>query len=460
MSPEVISIIVLGLMFLIGTVRNVNLGVLGLVAAFAVGLLVVHMSTDDILAGFPVDLLMALMGLTFLFGFAQQNGSIDLLVGWGLKAVRGRVALAPWIFFALTGVLMSLGAIFAIACIAPLAIPFARKYNINQLMMGMMVVHGGMTGAFSPISVYGAFVNGFLVKEGLPSNQLVLFLIPLVFNLLIGIVIYTFLGGRQLMGLRLRADGVVTRDGEDLEGSTPAAGGPVDSGGGAGAGSSRGAVAAKTRPAATPPVAATSASTRPTGYQSLTLIGLAVLAIGTAGLQLDISILSLTIAAVLAIVNPAEAKKSLANVSWPIVVLVGGVVTYINVMQTAGAIDYVSTAAASIGIPLLVALLLCYMAGIVSALASSLATIGVAIAIAAPMLADGALNPIGFVAALAISATVVDVSPFSTNGAMVLANVDEANRDKYFRQMLVYSGVIVAAAPALAWLAVFLPIPF
>ncbi|MEU1548309.1 hypothetical protein [Nocardia sp. NPDC005745] len=109
----------------------------------------------------------------------------------------------------------------------------------------------------------------------------------------------------------------------------------------------------------------------------------------------------------LVVVNPADAKTWLANVSSPIVVLVGGVITFIKVTQTAGAVDYVSTAAAGIGIPLLVALLLCYMAGIVPVPASSSATIGVAIAVAGPMLDDGAVNPIGFVAATAISATVV-----------------------------------------------------
>jgi di/tricarboxylate transporter len=453
MSPELISILVLGLLFLLGTTRSVNMGVLGLIAAFAVGLGVVHMSGDDILAGFPVDLMMALMGLTFLFGFAQQNGSIDLLVQWGLRAVRGRVALAPWIFFALTGALMSIGAIFAIGVIAPLAIPFARRYNINQLMMGMMVVHGGMTGAFSPISVYGAFVNGFLVKQGLPNHPLALFLIPMVFNLLVGIVVYTLMGGRQLIGVRLHHHhGEVpgTR-------SAPASSTPLDD-----ANDPDGTVAVKTRPAETSvdPTPAGSGSMRPTPYQMLTLAGLAVLAIGTGGFRLDVGMLSLTIAGVLALVNPAEAKISLAKVSWPIVVLVGGVVTYIHVMETAGAVDYVSDAAASIGIPLLVVLLLCYMSGIVSALASSLATIGVGIAIAAPMLADGVVNPVGVVAALAISATVVDVSPFSTNGAMVLANVDESHREKYFRQMLVYAGLVVAIAPAVAWLAVFLPLPY
>ncbi|WP_026536538.1 hypothetical protein [Arthrobacter sp. H14] len=90
-------------------------------------------------------------------------------------------------------------------------------------------------------------------------------------------------------------------------------------------------------------------------------------------------------------------------------------------------------------------------------MASSVGIIGVAIALAVPFLQSGAIDPIGFVVALAIAATVVDVSPFSTNGALVLANVDERDRDKFYRQMLVYAGIVVAVGPGIAWLTVLVP---
>jgi len=418
MSPELISIVVLALMFVVGTVRGINMGVLGFVAAFGVGLLAVGMTVDDVFAGFPVDLFMALLGLTFLFGFAQQNGSIDLLVRWGLRAVRGRVAAAPWIFFALAGVLMSIGAIFAIAIVAPLAIPFARRYKIDQLMMGMMVVHGAMTGAFSPISVYGVFVNGFLASEGLPGNPLALFFASLMFNVVMGVIVYLTMGGRRLLGVKF----------DETQ----------DSPGGSGG-------------------AATLTRTRVTGSQVLTLTALAAMALGTVAFRWDVGVLSLSLAAVLAVVHPAAAKPALANVSWSTVVLVGGVLTYIEVLQTAGTVEYVSLGIAALGLPLVAVLLLCYLSGIVSALASSLGTIGVAVAIAAPFIASGDVNPIGMVAAIAISATVVDVSPFSTNGALVLANVSEDERERFYKRMLVYSGLVVALAPAGAWLMTFVP---
>ncbi|MGP5146662.1 SLC13 family permease [Corynebacterium variabile] len=438
-----LTISVLVLIFLLGTLRNINLGILGLIGAFLVALAVPEFADaaedsgdvfDQVFDGFPVDLMIALMGLTYLFGFAQQNGTIDIILRWAMRAVRGNRAVMPWIFFALTGFFMSIGAIFAIGVISPLAVPFARRYRINQLMMGMMVVHGGMAGLLSPLSVYGIYVNDFLKNNDLGSHTWTLFLMALVFNVLMGAIVFVFLGGRRLIGAQARAEMDEIRaemeDTADVETTETGSG------------------------STTVATATTRAVTR---YQWATIVGLAALVIGAGIFALDIGVVSLTIGGVLAIMKPVESHKALDNVSWATIVLVGGMVTYIEVLQAAGTVDWISDKMSSMGAPMIGLLLLCYLSGVVSALASSIATIGIAITMAAPFLVNGDLPVAGAAAAIAVAATVVDVSPFSTNGAMVLANVDAEHRDKFFRQMLVYSGAVVAFGPLAAWLMVLLP---
>ncbi|WP_417289103.1 SLC13 family permease [Corynebacterium variabile] len=438
-----LTISVLVLIFLLGTLRNINLGILGLIGAFLVALAVPDFADaaedsgdvfDQVFGGFPVDLMIALMGLTYLFGFAQQNGTIDIILRWAMRAVRGNRAVMPWIFFALTGFFMSIGAIFAIGVISPLAVPFARRYRINQLMMGMMVVHGGMAGLLSPLSVYGIYVNDFLKNNDLGSHTWTLFLMALVFNVLMGAIVFVFLGGRRLIGAQARAEMAEIR--AEMEDTADA--GTTETGSGFTT------VATATTRAVTP-------------YQWATIVGLAALVIGAGIFALDIGVVSLTIGGVLAIMKPVESRKALDNVSWATIVLVGGMVTYIEVLQAAGTVDWISDKMSSLGAPMIGLLLLCYLSGVVSALASSIATIGIAITMAAPFLVNGDLPVAGAAAAIAVAATVVDVSPFSTNGAMVLANVDAKHRDKFFRQMLVYSGVVVAVGPLAAWLMVLLP---
>ena len=108
--------------------------------------------------------------------------------------------------------------------------------------------------------------------------------------------------------------------------------------------------------------------------------------------------------------------------------------------------------AITIGAPIIVAIVLCYVIGVTSAFASSTALLAAVIPMAMPLLRTGALPIVGVVAALAISATVVDVSPFSTNGALVLANAQSIERPRFYRQLLLNAGIVVAIAPALCWL--------
>ncbi|WP_193095438.1 SLC13 family permease [Brevibacterium sp. FME17] len=432
MSAELICVIVLGLMFVIGTWRDINMGLLGFVAAAGVGGLVLHQAPEEFLAGFPVDLFLTLVGLTYLFGFAQNNGVIEVIVNWCVKLVGGRTALMPWIFFALTAILISLGALFAVAIIAPLALSFARKHRINQFMVGLLVVHGALAGAFSPISVYGIFINDYLARNGLAPTPVSLFLAPLIFNVVFALVVYVVL--RRRPGLRAEVDDAppARNASSDIESSETGSSGTGNS-----------AVATST--------------IRLTLSQVPTLIGLIAMALSVLIFGWDVGIVTITIAVVLTFINPAAGKAAMTKVSWSVVILITGVLTYIAVLQEAGTVEWVSTGISAIGIPLLAALLLFYMSGLISALASSLAIIGVVITLAVPFLESGDVHVGGFVAALAIAATIVDISPFSTNGAMLLANVDSTIRDRYYKQMIGYAGLMCLIGPGLAWVVAAVP---
>ena len=94
----------------------------------------------------------------------------------------------------------------AVAIIAPIALGFAARYKINALLMGMMVIHGAQAGGFSPISIYGVTVNDIAAKAGLVNSPLALFLGSLLFNAAIGVLLFVFLGGRDLIGRHVDDD--------------------------------------------------------------------------------------------------------------------------------------------------------------------------------------------------------------------------------------------------------------
>jgi Na+/H+ antiporter NhaD/arsenite permease-like protein len=209
MSAELISILVLVVVFVIATTRSINMGALAFAAAYGVGELVADLDADKIFAGFPGDLFVVLVGVTYLFAIARANGTTDWLVHASIRLVRGRVVLIPWVMFVLTGALTAIGAVSpaAVAIVAPIALSFAARYHISPLLMGAMVVHGAQGGGFSPISIYGTIVNGIVEREKLPGNEIALFLASLVVNLVIAAVVFVLFGG-----LKLRNDGTETAD--------------------------------------------------------------------------------------------------------------------------------------------------------------------------------------------------------------------------------------------------------
>ena len=63
-----------------------------------------------------------------------------------------------------------------------------------------------------------------------------------------------------------------------------------------------------------------------------------------------------------------------------------------------------------------------------------------------------------FIAAMAVASTIVDVSPFSTSGALVLANSQGVDKQVFYRQLLGYGALVTGLAPLLLWI-IFVVIP-
>jgi di/tricarboxylate transporter len=458
MSPELVSILVLVVVFVIATTRSVNMGALAFAAAFGVGTLVADLDADGIFAGFPGDLFVVLVGVTYLFAIARANGTTDWLVHASVRLVRGRVALIPWVMFALTGALTAIGAVSpaAVAIVAPIALSFATRYAISPLLMGTMVVHGAQAGGFSPISIYGSIVNGIVEREDLPGSEVTLFLASLIANLLIAGVLFALFGGRKLWA---RGSVASEDDGTVREGPEPTGTGTATGPGAGSAGPHPGAGSAGTAPAAVAvrPDQAADAGPRLTPARVATLTALVALVVAVLGFDLDAGLTAVSLAVVLSTAWPDDSRRAVGEIAWSTVLLICGVLTYVGVLEEMGTITWAGEGVGGIGVPLLAAVLLCYIGALVSAFASSVGIMGALIPLAVPFLAQGEIGAVGMVAALAVSATVVDVSPFSTNGALVLAAAPEVDRERFFRQLMVYGGIVVAVVPALAWLVLVVP---
>ena len=452
MGPEWIAIIALVALFVIGTLLPINMGALAYVAAWLVGMYSLGLDEKEILAGISGDLVLTLIGVTYLFAIARQQRHGRPHRPHGRRAVGGRVALIPWVMFAVTAVITAIGAASPAACaiIGPIALGFAGRYGISPLMMGMFVVHGAQAGGFSPISIYGTITNSVMEDAGLGTTPLTIFFSSLVVNTVMAAILFVVLGGRRLM--KMRMDG----DGELVE-----AGAASGTAGGAG-GSTRvhpDRSDARSATGATPTTGTPNPDDAGTTLEHvLTLLAFLAVAVVALAFDKNIGFAAITAAVVLSILTPKAYKDTVKQIAWPTVLLVAGVSTYATILTTAGSPEFVGKWAAGLGAVAIGALILCYVGGIVSAFASSTALLPVIIPIAIPLMSEGGLSRGFFVAALAVSSTIVDVSPFSTNGALMLANrPDTIDETTYYKQILTYATIVTLVGPLLVWAALVLP---
>jgi di/tricarboxylate transporter len=402
-SVHLAGVLGLVLIFVVGTLRPVNLGALALAMTFIVGAAFAGEPVRQLYSGFPVDLLVLLVAVTYLFALAARNGTIEWLVNGAARLVGGRRSLLPWIVFGVAALPTMAGALGSagVALLAPIALGLAAKYDVDRRMIALMVLHGAACGNFSPLNVLGAIVYEAMARADVGMPVATLFFANLGYNIMLGIIVYFVFGGARLA----RAAPV----------AAPATDIPVD----ARLGLERGA----------------------------TLVALIAVAVAALAFDLNIGIPALLAAVTLHLAFPRGSRGAERDIAWSVVLLVCGIVTYVAALQRFGTVGAIGGAIAGLGSPFAAALLICAVGAITSAFASSAGILGALMVLAMPFIAQGDVNAAGFVAALAISATVVDACPFSTAGALVVANTPAPERDVVYRGLLMWGAIMAVTAP-------------
>lgn len=450
MSVHVIGVLALVLVFVIGTLRPVNIGALALVATFFVGTLAANEKVDELLSGFPPDLFVLLVGVTYLFGLASVNGTLEWLVDRAIGIFGDRPALVPWLIFAFSAIPTLAGALgpAGVAMMAPLCLRLGDRYGIDRRMAALMVMHGSCFGNFSPLNGLTVIVQQVAEANGLDVSGSALFFGNAAYNIGLAVVIYLIFGGRSL--LRDRRDqkcGLPAQAATSGASPTPGA-----VGGTRAAVTNGGGVATRTRTQVEAPEKVALRLD-----QVVTLVVMLSVAVGALVFDLEIGFLALIAATLLHLLFPSRFKDADRKIVWSVVLLICGVVTFVSALQRYGTIDVVGENISNLGSPLAVAFLLCLVGAISSAFASSAGLLGVLIPLAVPFLVQGDVGVTGMVIALAISATVVDSTPFSSVGALTLATAPEEERPRLFKTMLAWGMAMVVTAPAITWLVFVLP---
>ena len=441
MTAQLIALAIFIAVFAIAAIRNVNIGIVMFPVACVVGLWLADLSLTEVIGEFPLSILVLLVGVTYFFGIAHSNGTIDWLIQAALSRVGNRDALFPAVFFALTAVISAMGAPLGGLVMAPMGMSIAHKRGIDPMLMALAMGAGLSAGAFAPTSLFGIITWGTANEAGIALSPLLLFGVAVALNLVLLAVAYVMFGRKKRVNAQAPAfsEAMVAR-GTALPqygGSTLDIGDNDDD--------------------------ELVAPERPTGMQILTIAMMlvliaAVVVMSLLGMTPDIGVLGYGLGAIAALLDASSGKKAMSRIDWGSVLLVGGIITHVGVLTEMGVVDLLGEGAVHLGSPLVAAVLLCAAAGLISAFASTTGMLAALVPLALPLIAEGGIPGWALICAIGVCASIVDVSPFSTVGATYVATtVDEEARPRMTKLLTRWGLSMVVVGPIVLTLVLILP---
>jgi di/tricarboxylate transporter len=174
------------------------------------------------------------------------------------------------------------------------------------------------------------------------------------------------------------------------------------------------------------------------------------------GFQPDLGVIAFGLGAVLALLYPEDGAEGIRRIDWSTIFMVGGIVTFVGVLQHMDAVNLLGHAAMNVGTPIVAAFVICMIAGLVSAFASTAGILAALVPMAVPLAQSGGVAGWALMSANGVCASIVDASPFSTTGALVVASAAEIERPRLKSLLMRWGLSLVVVGPLAAALVLLL----
>ena len=453
-----VAIIVISCVF-----PRVNPGLLAVIAAVTIGTILADMPIKTVLAGFPADLFLLLVGVCAVFGIAQENGTLPALVQKVVPLIRGRAVLVPVLLFLLSFLLSALGPgnIAAVALLATIAMTMAVRYEISPLLIAIIVVTGANAGAFSPFAPTGVIATGLMADIGLDSETLswVVFAAAAVLQSLTAAGAYLIFLARRRRREVVASHAAHAAKPPSRPKNVPAPSGMVLAGSGVlmantglGAGSPTLLPARATGPMTAPEPPPAALTRRQ--WETIALIALMIL--GVLLFDAPLVLMAFIVVAIMTFANLGDLEHVMRDLPWGTILMVTGIAVLIGLMEKTGGLDLATTLIASVTRPDFINAALAFITGVVSAYSSSSGVVMPAFIPLVPSLAEkmGIVDEVvRMVISVCVGSHMVDVSPLSTLGALALAAIPvKAQRDRAFRGLLIWGMSMAVVGAVLAFI--------
>jgi di/tricarboxylate transporter len=391
MSPATASVCALLLAIAVSCTSRINVGLLAIPLAWAVGVYAGR-PADAVLAGFPSALFVTLAGVTALFTLAEINGTVGLLARRLLGLARGRHALVPPLIFLIACAISTIGpgAIVSVALVAPVGMALSMRAGIPAFLTALMIANGANAGNLSPLSAVGIIANTRMASVGLGGHEWKVWAANFLAHCLVGAAAYALL----IRTARPAEPSSADDRGEQL---TPA--------------------------------------------QWLTLAAILTWIVGVVGFGLPIGLSAFAAAAIVVMAAASDEAAAIRRMPWAAIVMVCGVTMLVALVEKTGGMEVFTSLLAKLARPSTVNGVIALVTGLISTYSSTSAVVLPTFLPTVPGLVQqlGGGNPLAVALSINVGASLVDVSPLSTLGALCVAAVadPDAARD-LFRKLMIW----------------------
>ena len=191
------------LALILGTKLKINIGLVALAFAYLLGVTAGGLTPNGVVSLFPVSLFFNIMMATFLFGFAQENGTLKKVAEHLLYVCRGASWLLGILFFVITTIVAGLGAGGAAPFfMSAICFSLAMQAGINPLLVSLSLWTASMVGGSMPwTSGYATNVGQLEIYFELDTASdyvIRFFLFRAVFYTILYLILFLVLRGYQV----------------------------------------------------------------------------------------------------------------------------------------------------------------------------------------------------------------------------------------------------------------------
>ncbi len=405
MNPALLSLVALALAIGLSMFSRINVGWIGLAAAWIIGVYVAGLKPDVVMSGFPVSLFLTLAGVTLLFAIAETNGTLEGLAHRAVGLLRGKTRLMPGLFFLIALTLSSVGpgAISSVALLIPLAIAIGNRAGMSPFLASLMVANGANAGNLSPIASVGVIANSRMAEAGLGGHEGAVWMANLLAHALVALVAWIAFARRH--------------------------GPPVSS--------------------VVEPVAATTRAVF-TRAQWLTIGVIAAWIVAVVVGKISLGLSAFAAVTLLLAAQVADEARAVKQVPWGVIMMVSGVSVLIGLLEKTGGMDLFTALLARLASPDTINGVIALITGAISTWSSTSGVVLPAFLPTVPGLVEriGGGDPLAVALSINVGSALVDVTPLSTLGALCVAAVtDQRAAAVLFRQLMTWglSMVVVGA---------------